>query len=116
MDLAQEAPFLRAPTPPAPSAAGGFESAQGATNDQKTRAADLFLRGALTPEDYARARASGSGFEAIVGRPNFLPAAFLETGAAVSRCVCLVRTSGIDYLGRTGAWADRKSTRLNSSH
>jgi V8-like Glu-specific endopeptidase len=73
--------------------------------EQMIRATDLFLRGALTPEQLAEARASRGGFEAIIGRPNFLPAVFLEIGASVSRSTCLIRTSGVDFLGRSSAWS-----------
>ncbi len=72
---------------------------------QKARANDLFLRGALTPEELARARASVAGFEQVIGRRNFLPAVLLEIGAATGRATCLIRTSGIDFLGRAGAWS-----------
>jgi len=71
---------------------------------QKARAADLFLRGALTPDQLSRAKASRGGFEAVVGKSNFLPAAFLEVGAASGRATCQVRTSGVDYRGRSGSW------------
>jgi DNA/RNA endonuclease G (NUC1)/V8-like Glu-specific endopeptidase len=72
---------------------------------QAARAVDLFLRGALTPDQLERARASRSGFEVIIGRSNLLPAVFLEIGVAVSRATCLVRTSGVDFLGRSGEWS-----------
>jgi DNA/RNA endonuclease G (NUC1)/V8-like Glu-specific endopeptidase len=93
-----------------PPEGGGFEALAGEAEtlpspEQKARATDLFLRGALTAEELAKARASRGGFEAIIGRPNFLPAVFLEIGAAVSRSTCLVRTSGVDYLGRSGSWS-----------
>lgn len=74
------------------------------SKDQAARADDLFLRGALTPEQLARAKATRGGFEVIIGKSNFLPAAFLEIGAATSRATCLIRTSGTDFLGRSGSW------------
>ncbi len=92
--------------------ATGFESAVPApapkdsapTRAQVARAEDLFLRKALTPDELARAKSSRGGFEAVVGRPNFLPASFLEVGAASARATCQVRTSGVDYTGRSGSW------------
>src|SRR5262245_27888178 len=60
------------------------------TPEQKARANDLFVRGALTPEELAKARASRGGFETIVGRSNFLPAVFLEIGDGVSRSTFLI--------------------------
>src|SRR5262249_17508860 len=72
------------------------------TESQKARANDLFLRGALTPEQLAQAKADRAGFEAIIGQSNFLPAVFLEIGAASSRSTCLIRTSGVDFTGRSG--------------
>jgi DNA/RNA endonuclease G (NUC1)/V8-like Glu-specific endopeptidase len=74
------------------------------SKDQAARADDLFLRGALTPEQLARAKATRGGFEVVIGKSNFLPAAFLEIGAATSRATCLIRTSGTDFLGRSGSW------------
>lgn len=92
--------------------ASGFESAGPApapkeaapTQAQIARAEDLFLRTALSPDELARAKASRGGFEAVVGRPNFLPASFLEIGAASARATCQVRTSGVDFTGRSGSW------------
>lgn len=113
--MVQEVPFVRPAR--APGSGSGFESTTEAaqprkpdanappTTEQKARASDLFLRGDLTPEDLARARASRGGFEQVIGRPNFLPAVFLEIGAATSRATCLIRTSGIDYRGRAGSWS-----------
>lgn len=75
------------------------------TPEQKARATDLFLRGAISAADLVEARANRGGFEAKIGRPNFLPAAFLETGAATSRSTFLIRTSGVDYVGRSGSWS-----------
>ena len=109
MPSPSEVPFARS---------SGFESADGfepvplakpAPNSppsdvQKARAADLFLRGALTPDQLSRAKASRGGFEAVVGKSNFLPAAFFEVGAASGRATCQVRTSGVDYRGRSGSW------------
>lgn len=103
-----EVPFVRS----SGFEATGFESvaparppAAGPPSDvQKARAADLFLRGALTPDQLARAKASREGFEAVIGQSNFLPAWFLEVGAASGRATCQLRTSGVDYRGRTGSW------------
>lgn len=97
------------------SGAGGFESMAAAaakkaapeaapTDAQLARVDDLFIRGALTPDQVAKAKASRGGFEAIIGRNNLLPAVFLEIGSATSRATCLIRTSGVDFLGRNGAW------------
>lgn len=95
----------------------GFEAAEGqdvtppkldknspVTDHQKTRAIDLFLRGAVTPSELARARTNVGGFEFVIGKSNFLPAVFLEIGAASSRATCLIRASGIDFRGRSGSW------------
>lgn len=113
--MVHEVPFVRPAR--APGTGSGFESTTEApqprkpdansppTTEQKARASDLFLRGDLIPEDLARARASRGGFEQVIGRPNFLPAVFLEIGAATSRATCLIRTSGIDYRGRAGSWS-----------
>jgi DNA/RNA endonuclease G (NUC1)/V8-like Glu-specific endopeptidase/endonuclease/exonuclease/phosphatase family metal-dependent hydrolase len=70
----------------------------------KGRVSDLFLRGALTEQQYREAIESQSGFERIVGRNNLLPARFLELGLQSSRATCLIKTSGIDYQGRAGSW------------
>jgi len=99
-------------------AAGGFESASEASDPspkppkesppsgtQKARANDLFLRGVLTPEPPARAKADRSGFDAIIGKSNFLPTVFLEIGASTSRSTRLVRTAVVNLLGRSGAWS-----------
>src|SRR5262249_46017333 len=75
------------------------------TQSQKARANDLFLRGALTPEELAKAKADRAGFEVVIGKSNFLPAVFLEIGAATSRSTCLIRTSGIDFTGRSATWS-----------
>src|SRR4051812_15436732 len=93
----KKVPFL-SKSPFAKGHSGGLESADApppapaptapATTTQKARANDLFLRGALTPEQLAEARSSHGGFERVVGRPNFLPAVFLEIGAATSRATC----------------------------
>lgn len=102
MGTAHDVPFLRTP-----GAADGFESTTGTDSGataQRARATDLFLRGAITPEQLAVATASSDGFESLIGDPNFLPAVFLELGAAAARCTCLVRTSGTDFDGRPGAW------------
>jgi DNA/RNA endonuclease G (NUC1)/V8-like Glu-specific endopeptidase/endonuclease/exonuclease/phosphatase family metal-dependent hydrolase len=72
--------------------------------EQKVRATDLFLRGALTPEQLAKAKASRAGFEVIIGKSNFLPAVFLDTGAATSRATCQIRTSGVNFRGQAGEW------------
>ncbi|HZN35641.1 MAG TPA: DNA/RNA non-specific endonuclease, partial [Pirellulaceae bacterium] len=86
--------------------AGGLESVAPSSPSpaQQARATDLFLRGALTPEQLAQARASRAGFEVVIGKSNFLPAAFLEIGAATSRATCQIRTSGVDFRGRSGSW------------
>ena len=75
------------------------------SESQKARANDLFLRGALTPEELEKAKANRGGFEAVVGKSNFLPAVFLEIGASTSRSTCHIRTSGVDFLGRSGSWS-----------
>jgi DNA/RNA endonuclease G (NUC1)/V8-like Glu-specific endopeptidase len=75
-----------------------------ASPEQKTRANGLFLRGALTPEQLAKAKATRGGFEVIIGKSNFLPAAFLYSGAATCQATCQIRASGIDFLGRSGQW------------
>ena len=107
MPSPRDVPFI-SPSEVAAPGAGGFESQQqevpapatkpppeaAPSPEQKARATDLFLRGALTPEELAKAHASRGGFEAIIGRPNFLPAVFLEIGAAVSRSTCLVTKRG----------------------
>ncbi len=67
--------------------------------------ADLFLRGALTPEELKKAQANRGGFEVVIGRSNFLPAVFLEIGVATSRATCLVRASGIDFRSEPGSWS-----------
>lgn len=108
MPTPSEVPFARS----SGFEASGFESFGPApppkesppTPAQVARAEDLFLRRALTPDELARAKASRGGFEAVVGRPNFLPASFLEVGAASARATCQVRTSGVDYTGRPGSW------------
>jgi DNA/RNA endonuclease G (NUC1) len=118
MSTTQDIPFVRASGFEKPG--GGFETTGAAPKvapppkpakdappspRQKARANDLFLRGALTPEELARAKANRGGFEAVIGRSNFLPAVFLEIGVAASRSTCLVRTSGVDYQGRPGSWS-----------
>src|SRR5262249_51398370 len=72
--------------------------------EQKARAADLFLRGALTPEQLREAKATRGGFEVIIGKSNFLPAVFLDHGAATSRATCQVRASGVNFRGHSGEW------------
>ena len=44
-------------------------------------------------------------FEMVLGRPNFLPACFLEIGAARGRAVCKIKTWGVDFRGNPGEWA-----------
>ena len=114
-----EVPFVRPTTAATPlAAAPGFEAlapgpaptappspAGPPSTPQLLRATDLFLRGALTPERYAEAKASRGGFELVIGRSNLLPAVFLEIGVATSRATCLIRTSGVDFLGRSGSWS-----------
>ena len=52
------------------------------------------------------AAAAKSMLEVIIGREsNLLPAWFLEVGAANSRAVCLIQTSGTNYRGERGAWS-----------
>lgn len=72
---------------------------------QKARANDLFLRGGLSNAQFDKARSTAMGFEVVLGRSNLRPAIFLETGVAHSRATCLIRTSGVDFLGRTGSWS-----------
>jgi hypothetical protein len=94
---------------------GGFESGTAApppkpeptappSTEQLARVTDLFIHGVISPEQAAKARASRGGFEAIIGKNEMLPASFLEIGAACSRACCLIRTSGVDFLGRQGSW------------
>ena len=110
MSLAFEVPFARAARPAQAAGAAALETvvasaAAAPSVEQKMRAADLFLRGALTPEQLARAQANRAGFEALIGRSNFLPAAFLEIGAATSRATCQIRASGTDFRGRSCSWS-----------
>lgn len=108
-DRDDEVPFVMDPTIP-PKSAGDQDDLESVTTpptpspDQVARATDLFLMGAITREELERAKAERNAFEAVVGRRNFLPAVFLELGAAVSRATCLVRASGIDHRGRDGSW------------
>jgi V8-like Glu-specific endopeptidase len=111
-------PFLRETTLSTTSPASafeisGFESATEAplaatklpTADapadkaQKHRARDLFIRGVLTEDQMKEASASMGGFEAIIGKVDFLPAYFLEQGVVVSRATCLIKASGVGYNG-----------------
>ena len=104
MPTPSEVPFAR---PPLAASAGNFESeavAAPPNTTQKSRVADLFLRGAISAEEAARAKATPGGFEAIVGRPNFLPASFLEVGAASSRATCLVLRCGNRLSRPSCAW------------
>src|SRR5262245_42526404 len=112
MSATNDVPFVRSSG--FEKAAAGFESKPAPPKPakdapcsprQKARANELFLRGALTPEELARAKANRGGFEAVIGRPNFLPAVFLEIGVATARSTCLIRTSGVDFRGRAGAWS-----------
>jgi endonuclease I/V8-like Glu-specific endopeptidase len=43
--------------------------------------------------------------EQIVGTNDLRPAYWLEEGAARSRAVCKIETSGTDYTGQTGSWS-----------
>lgn len=72
---------------------------------QRHRAHDLFVRGVLTEEQMREASSSTSGFEAIIGKADYLPAYFMEQGVLVTRATCLIRTSGVDYMGRPGSWS-----------
>jgi DNA/RNA endonuclease G (NUC1)/endonuclease/exonuclease/phosphatase family metal-dependent hydrolase len=94
--LDRDVPFLRTKD--------AFESSAGPTLDQKVRGQELFIRGELSAEELARVRTDRDGFELVVGRSNFLPAVFLENGVNTSRATCLIRTSGVDFRGRRGAW------------
>ena len=111
---ARNVPFVRPPAAAGsvaaraggPEAVGAAAPAEApATTAQKARAADLFLRGALTPEQLDAARASRGGFEVVIGKNDFLPAVFLEVGVATARCTCLVRASGVDFRGDSGSWS-----------
>jgi V8-like Glu-specific endopeptidase len=42
--------------------------------------------------------------ERIVGKRDFLPAAFLELGARRARAVCKIDTEGVDHEGQPGEW------------
>ena len=44
------------------------------------------------------------GFERQLGTDDSLPTSFLERGAATSRAVCKIETSGVDFQGRPGTW------------
>lgn len=103
--------FIRKAEPSAPATASGFEGSTAAEAPQaiepvhKHRAMDLFLRGAITEDQMKEAAASLSGFERIIGKVDYLPAFFLEQGAAMSRATCLLQTSGVDYTGEPGSWS-----------
>ncbi|RBP39671.1 V8-like Glu-specific endopeptidase [Roseimicrobium gellanilyticum] len=81
-----------------------LDPAAPADEAQVHRARDLFIRGVLTEDQMREASASVGGFEAIIGKADYLPASFLEQGVVVSRATCLISTRGTDYLGRSGAW------------
>ena len=105
MSFAQQVEFLSKQPVHAmhPDGAGG--SPAPASISQKARANDLFLRGGLSSDELAKARSTAMGFEVVLGRSNLLPAIFLESGVAHSRATCLIRTSGVDFQGRTGSWS-----------
>src|SRR5262245_55440323 len=103
MSTPTEVPFIGQ----SESGAGGFESTAGAGATmlaRNVRATDLFIRGAVNRATVDEIRKGRSGFEAVIGRPNFLPASFLAVGAASARATCLVRAAGIDFRGRAGSW------------
>src|SRR5262245_11202458 len=103
MSTPTEVPFIR----PSQQVTRGLESTApaGATPlAGNVRATDLFIRGAVSRVTLDEIRKGRAGFEAVVGRSNFLPASFLEIGAASARATCLVRAAGNDFLGRAGSW------------
>ncbi|MBX9790884.1 MAG: trypsin-like peptidase domain-containing protein [Pirellulales bacterium] len=104
MNLSKEVNFL-SERPAAPMRAEVAGQPVPASIPQRVRANDLFLRSGISAEELAQAQATANGFEIHVGRSNLLPAVFLEVGAAHSRATCLLRTSGIDYRGRSGSWS-----------
>ncbi len=107
----RQSPALNKPAPgleanAAPGATSAVESPPAAPDDShRHRARDLFIRGVLSKEKMERACASIPGFEAIIGKADYLPAVFLEQGARISRATCLISASGIDYLNRSGSWS-----------
>jgi DNA/RNA endonuclease G (NUC1)/V8-like Glu-specific endopeptidase len=104
MPTPPEIKFLRQSEP----SAVGFESTKDAgtaSRSRNVRATDLFIRGVVNKATLDDIRNGRPGFEAVIGRSNFLPASFLEVGAATARATCLVRAAGIDFLGRSGAWS-----------
>ncbi len=104
---------LSSPSPAPTFEISGFESAGAAPlaiidrpaadipadKAQKHRARDLFIRGVLTEDQMKEASSSMGGFEAIIGKADFLPAYFLEQGVVVSRATCLIKASGVAYNG-----------------
>ncbi|MFC1834028.1 trypsin-like peptidase domain-containing protein [Thermodesulfobacteriota bacterium] len=42
--------------------------------------------------------------ERTIGKPDFLPAWFLQIGAKLARTVCKIQAKGVDYSGRPGNW------------
>lgn len=105
MSFAKQVEFVRESTsPPMHPEIPGNPPAP-ASVPQKARANDLFLRGGLSNEQFEKASSTAMGFEVILGRSNLLPAIFLESGVAHSRATCLIRTSGVDFLGRSGSWS-----------
>jgi DNA/RNA endonuclease G (NUC1)/V8-like Glu-specific endopeptidase len=100
MSTPTEVPFIRQSDP----GTSGLESIATTPLAGKVRATDLFIRGAVNRETLDQIRKGRAGFEAIIGRSNFLPASFLEVGTASARATCLVRAAGIDFLGRPGSW------------
>src|SRR5262249_50264862 len=81
----------------------GLESIGATPLAGKVRATDLFIRGAVNKSTLDDIRKGRAGFEAIIGRSNFLPASFLDVGAASARATCQVRAAGIDFRGRSGS-------------
>lgn len=103
MSTPTEVPFIRT----SEQTAGGLESvgrAGAAPLANKVRATDLFIRGAVNKATVDDIRNGRAGFELVIGRSNFLPASFLEVGAASARATCLVRATGIGYTGDAGSW------------
>ncbi len=60
---------------------------------------------ASAPTTVAEMAISPLTLEAIVEEVNFLPAWFLEVGTGRAAAVCKIKTSGVSYDGRSGAWS-----------
>ena len=103
-DFSSDIPFAK----DGQKSATGFESAlpneESPTLHQRRKTEDLFLRGVVSNDLRKAALESQSGFEAIIGRSNFLPAVFLEVGARVSQATCMIRAAGTNYRGLSGQW------------